>query len=366
MPPSPAAAARDPFFDNAKYLLIVLVVCGHNWAPLEAGIPLVKAVYSVVYLFHMPAFIVISGYFSRGFTGRPDQIRALISKVLVPYLIFQTAFSVLDSRLSGEAFFLHPTEPKYVLWFLVALVLWRITAPVWQAVRWPVAVAALVSLAAGLFPMGYDLALPRVLMFLPWFVLGLRLRPEHFHRLRAPAVRRLAPVVVLAAVAVAYGLADRIRPDWFNMQYDTGHLQVGVAEYLGIRLLLFVLSALLVVAFFALVPTRRTFFTALGAATMFPFLVHGLLVETAETYGFYDLLSRTGPASLAITAALAVALAFLLSSTPVRRLLRPVVEPRFPRLLTPTAPSPAPSPKPSPTPSPTPSSKVDGGRTEST
>lgn len=29
----PAHPARDPFFDNAKFLLIVLVVVGHNWYP---------------------------------------------------------------------------------------------------------------------------------------------------------------------------------------------------------------------------------------------------------------------------------------------------------------------------------------------
>ena len=85
-----------------------------------------------------------------------------------------------------------PTSPTYLCWFLIALFVWRLTTPIWNAVRHPVAIAVVVSLAAGTTVIGEDLALPRVLMFLPWFVLGLRLRPEHFARLRTRTARRVA------------------------------------------------------------------------------------------------------------------------------------------------------------------------------
>src|SRR5436309_770254 len=75
--PAPAATEprsrpkqRDPFFDNAKYLAIVLVAMGHSWERLLSESRTAEALYSVVYAFHMPAFIIISGYFSRSFTGR--------------------------------------------------------------------------------------------------------------------------------------------------------------------------------------------------------------------------------------------------------------------------------------------------------
>src|SRR5947209_6560895 len=65
-------SSRDPFFDNAKLLLVVFVVIGHNWYPLIGHSRAVKAAYMVVYAFHMPAFILLSGYFSRRFEARPD------------------------------------------------------------------------------------------------------------------------------------------------------------------------------------------------------------------------------------------------------------------------------------------------------
>ncbi|MGW0733877.1 acyltransferase family protein [Streptomyces sp. NPDC002851] len=326
-----AAASRDPFFDNSKFLLIALVVCGHSWSPVQHDIPAARALYSTVYLFHMPAFILICGYFSRGFAGRPEQLRALATKVLVPYLLFQTAYRGLERWIDGGPFEIQPTEPTYMLWFLLALCLWRLSAPLWQAVRYPVAIAVLVSLAAGTTRMGYDLALPRVLMFLPWFVLGLRLRPEYFARLRVPAVRRAAPVLFAATAAAAYWLAPHLNTDWFNMRDSNTDLGVSVPVYLGVRVLLFVLSGALVAAFFALVPTRTTRFTALGAVTMFPFLAHGLVIQTAEKYDLDVLAGQLGAGAAPLLAVTGLGLTLLLSSTPVRRVLRPLVEPRFRR-----------------------------------
>ncbi|MFM9370513.1 acyltransferase family protein [Streptomyces sp. Da 82-17] len=331
----PAPSQRDPFFDNAKFLLVVLVVIGHNWAVLVRDMETFKAAYTVVYLFHMPAFVLLCGLFSRGFTGTGPQIRALLARVLAPYLLFTVVYKALQTALYDVPFSLTPTEPVYLLWFLVALFLWRITAPVWRAVRFPVAIAVLVSLAAGLTGIGYELALPRVLMFLPWFVLGLRLRPEHFHRLRTPAVRVLAPLVLLAALVLAYARAPHINANWLYMRNNNAELHTGSLDYIAMRLGLFVVSAVLIAAFFALVPARRTAFTALGAATMFPFLVHGLLVQTGQAYGLYELLGGLGAPALLVLALYGAGVTVLLSSAPVRRALRPLVEPRFPGFLTP-------------------------------
>jgi hypothetical protein len=84
-PTAPApAGARDPYFDNAKYLAILLVAIGHAWTPLLSDSRAATALYMFVYAFHMPAFIMIAGYFSRSFTGRPDQLKRLITGIGAP------------------------------------------------------------------------------------------------------------------------------------------------------------------------------------------------------------------------------------------------------------------------------------------
>lgn len=350
------APERDSYFDNAKFLLVLLVVAGHTWSPLVDRMGAVKAAYLFVYAFHMPLFILLCGYFSRHFTATPAQIRKLITGVLLPYLLFETAYAAMYTLVWDEPFSVTPTDPRYLTWFLLALFLWRLTAPVWRAVRQPVAVAVLISLAAGLTSVGEELALPRVLQFLPWFVLGLRLRPEHFGALRTVLVRRVALLVLLGGAAGAYWLAPRVRTAWLLMNSTSGDLEVSPGRYLAVRLALFALTALLGAAFLALVPARATVFSLLGAVTLYPYLLHGLLVKTLQGAGGYDLLARGGLLVAALLTLLAMVVAVLLCGVPVRRALGPLVEPRLPRWLwarpeepgpEPAAPASAPPSKPS-------------------
>jgi hypothetical protein len=71
---------RDAFFDNAKYLAIVFVAMGTPGNRSRATAEC-RALYMVVYSFHMPAFILISGYFSRSFDMRPDRLKRLVTGV---------------------------------------------------------------------------------------------------------------------------------------------------------------------------------------------------------------------------------------------------------------------------------------------
>ncbi|MFF4183935.1 acyltransferase family protein [Streptomyces sp. NPDC001691] len=346
VPPAPAPDRR-PFFDNAKFLLIALVALGHSWeqvfTPHTEGL---RALHNLVYGFHMPAFILLSGYFSRSFTGRPDQIRRLLTGVLAPYLIFETIYTFVYHWVRGTELVVTPTSPTYLLWFLIALFVWRLTTPIWNAVRYPVALSVVVSLAAGTTVIGEDLALPRVLMFLPWFVLGLRLTPEHFARLRTRTARRIAVPVFLGAFALAYRLSPDPSDDWLSMDVGDGALHVSPVRYLLLRLALFAVSALLVGSFLALVPGRRMWITALGAVTLYPYLLHGIAIRVAEHYGFFRAVRESGLAGQLVLSGLAVGVVVLLSTPPVRALARPLVEPRLPRMLVPRAQVPAPATAP--------------------
>ncbi|MER6694882.1 acyltransferase family protein, partial [Streptomyces minutiscleroticus] len=179
VPGTRPAGQRDAFFDNAKYLAIVLVAVGHVWEPLTDQSRTAEALYMVVYTFHMPAFIVISGYFSRGFDGSPKRIRRLVTGVAVPYIVFETAYSLFKRWADDDP--AHPVsllDPWYLTWFLVALFVWRLTTPLWRIVRWPLPIALAVAVLASVSPdIGDDLDLQRVLQFLPFFVLGLCLGP---------------------------------------------------------------------------------------------------------------------------------------------------------------------------------------------
>lgn len=327
----PRVRARDPYFDNAKFLLVVLVVIGHNWYPLIGHSRAVKAAYLALYTFHIPAFILLSGYFSGSFEARPEQVRKLIKTVLLPYLIFESFYLAVVAYTDGHKLNFDLTYPSYLCWFLIALFVWRLTAPVWRAMPQPLLISVLVSVIAGLMNVSTDLALSRVLQFLPWFVAGLAMRPAHFQRLRRPVVRIGATAALLVSLPVAYLLAPWANADWLSMEWGADELKVGRWEYVAIRITLFAAGAVLVAAALAVMPGRKLWFTALGTMTMYPYLLHGLIVKIAQGNGLYGRVADIGPpAFLGLTVG-AVALAVALTTPPVRKVTRWAVEPSFPR-----------------------------------
>ena len=322
---------RDAFFDNAKYLAIVLVAMGHSWDLLKGDSRTTEGLYLFVYAFHMPAFVIISGHFSRNFDLRPDRVKRLIAGVVVPYLVFQTVYSLFDLA-AGDApnppFSL--IDPLYLTWFLLALFIWRLTTPLWRVVRHPLTLALVIAALASASPgMGGALDLQRVLQFLPFFVLGLRLRPEHFHVMRRREIRILSVPVVLGALAVAYWAAGAgLDTGW--LYHDSGARQNGEPWWAGpvVTAGLFGVSVLLTACFLAWVPHRRMWFTALGAGTLYGYLLHGLLIKGVGYAGWFHTYGwlHSAPGEVAVTV-IAAAVVTALCTAPVRRVFRWAVEP---------------------------------------
>ncbi|OIJ68993.1 acyltransferase family protein [Streptomyces mangrovisoli] len=322
---------RDAFFDNAKYLAIVLVAVGHAWEPLLAGNRALTGLYLLVYAFHMPAFILISGYFSRGFDAAPRRVRRLVTGVVVPYVVFEVAYTFY-TRWTDQAWDrpVSLMEPLYLTWFLAALFVWRLTTPLWRGLRHPVPVALLVAMLATLSPsIGKDLDFQRVLQFLPYFVLGLCLEPEHFRRVRTRRMRIVAVPVFAAALAAAYLLVGVVRTSWLYHRDSAPAL--GEPAWYGplTTLALFAVSLLLVACFLAWVPARRTWFTVLGAGTLYGYLLHGFVAQGAKFWGWYDPAWVHGAVGALTVTAVAAAVVTVLCTPPVRRVLRFAVEPEL-------------------------------------
>ncbi|MFF8911863.1 acyltransferase family protein [Streptomyces sp. NPDC015032] len=330
-PPAAAPAKkRDAYFDNVKYLAIVLVAVAHAWEPVMDGSRATRALYMVAYTFHMPAFIIISGYFSRSFDLSAAKVKRLITGVAVPYVVFETAYSLFKRYADNSPDQpISLLDPWYLTWFLVALFIWRLTTPLWQALRHPLPVALVIAVLASFSPtIGDDLDLQRVLQFLPFFVLGLRLKPEHFQLVRRREVRMCALPLFAGALALAYWVAPRIQLGWF---YRSNSAQeMGAPWWSGavMTLVLFGCALLLTIGFLSWVPRRPMWFTVLGAGTICGYLLHGFLIKGAGYAGVFDAYDwLSAPAGLVLVSLVAAGAVTLMCTPPVRRVLRAVTEP---------------------------------------
>ncbi|MCO6004831.1 acyltransferase family protein [Actinoallomurus purpureus] len=325
--PAPGRRRRDPFFDNAKFLAIVLVVAGHSIVDLR-DVRLAHALYLFVYTFHMPVFIVITGYFSRNFTFSGGKARKLITNLGVPYVVFETAYSTYHWAVGSSDFEISLLDPYYLTWFLMALFMWRLSTPVWQQIRWPVAVAVGVSLLAGMSDLPDDLEMNRVFGLVPFYVLGLMLKQEHFDLLKRPKARVLGALTLLAGFAFTLFVADRhMATEWVYWRSGNAALHVGNLTGSAMRLALMTAAIVLVAAFLTLVPGRQTWFTGLGGATLYAYLLHGFFTKLMEYMGWYDAaFLHTIPGVLG-TAATGAVLATLLCTPPVRTVMHWALEP---------------------------------------
>jgi fucose 4-O-acetylase-like acetyltransferase len=233
-------------------------------------------------------------------------------------------------------------DPWYLTWFLVALFVWRLTTPLWKAVRRPLPLALVIAMLATVSPeIGDDLDLQRVLQFLPYFVLGLCLRPEHFQRVRTRAVRVLSVPVFAGALLVGWWAVPRMDTAWFYHRDSAQEL--GAPWWSGPLMVLAMMgcSLLLTACFFSWVPGRRTWFTALGAGTLYGYLLHGFVVKAGDFYGWFDHRWLHEPLGEVFVTLIAGAVVTLLCTGPVRRVFRFAMEPEMKWAFRPEAAGPA-------------------------
>lgn len=325
--PAPARE-REPFWDNAKGVLVTFVVLGHAIQPsAAAGVVLADVLYRVVYLFHMPAFVFVTGVLTAELTAR--RAGRLVTTVLVPYVIFQVLQTIEVSVLRGRWAGVHLLDPRWTLWFLLALVVWRLSAPLWLALRPAVAIAGAVGVAilSGLEPgVTSTLGLDATLGFLPFFVLGLVLRRqgEMLLRPRRPWVVAGAGAVVVGAVLVTLVTRHEISRRVLQLGFRPQVMDAGLAVELAVRVALLAGATALTAAALVLIPRRRTVFASVGLASMTVYLLHPLVLTPLR-----DGRLAGGTVVAVLTMAAAVGLALLLSSRPVVAAARPLVEPSW-------------------------------------
>ncbi|WP_369199985.1 acyltransferase family protein [Streptomyces sp. PU-14G] len=327
----PAAKQRDPFFDNAKYLTIVLVGIGHAWDPLREDSRTAEALYFVLYTFHMPAFIIISGYLSRSFEGKPKQVQRLVTGVVVPYLAIQFVYTFFMRWANDDPDReFHFQEPGFALWFLCALFVWRLTTPLWKSLRWPMPVALAIGAAASVTPsIGGDLNLMRIGQFLPFFVLGLQLQPRHFQLVKRKEARYIAVPVTLCAMVFAYWAVPRMSKAWFL--HDKAAADMGVPSWAGavMYLALFGCGLVMTACFLSWVPRRHMWFTVLGAGTLYAYLLHIFFIQGSRQFDWYEMDWVDHPLSRVAITVLAAVMMTVLCTPWVTRLFKFAIEPKM-------------------------------------
>ncbi|MCM3667556.1 acyltransferase family protein [Mesobacillus maritimus] len=317
---------RDYFFDNAKFILIFFVVFGHLIQSFIHENEIVYTLYKVIYTFHMPAFILVSGFFARGFYQK-GYIKKIAKKLILPYLIFQLIYSIFYYFLYNESSIaIDPLNPHWSLWFLISLFFWHIM--LFGFSRLKPAVGLSLALAIGLGVGYFDwisnyLSLSRTFVFFPMFLLGFYLTKENVQMLTRPPFRIIA-VIPFVASFIFYSSFPDISYQWLFGSKSYSALETTETIGMMIRLGLYILSTIMVFSFLAIVPKSKFFFTSLGRNTLYVYLLHGFFIRIFRESEVPHYLSYTE--NIVLLAALSFLLTLLLSSKLATAVAQPFIE----------------------------------------
>ncbi|MGJ9458247.1 acyltransferase family protein [Oceanobacillus sp. CF4.6] len=315
---------RNPFFDNAKVLLIFLVVFGHIIQPFVEGSKEMNTLYTWIYTFHMPAFILLAGFFAKG-SGNKDYMLNLAKKLLIPYLIFQVLYTIYYFFIGKAGWQADIFYPHWSLWFLLSLFSWHILLYWFKKipVAMSISIAVIIGLIVGYFgEIGHTFSLSRTFVFFPFFLIGFWLTEKQVMWIKHRAVK-ITSVIVMAGMAFAIYYLPKINSGW--LLASKSYSDLGMESYGGIaRLLVYMTAAIMIVSILSWVPKKNLgWITKLGTRTLYVYLLHGFFVQYIRQHNLFEVNHVFDVLGLAAISALIVV---ILSSKPVLGLWQPFIE----------------------------------------
>lgn len=276
---------RNERMDSVKFWLIFLVILGHVLEIFQ--IPENKVIWNWIFLFHMPLFIFISGYYSSKKSIK--KMAASIWKIAEPLILFQFIALVLWEESISLTTIL---TPWWILWYLLSLIYWRLILQVIPEsilgnAKLILPTAFGISILAGFLPFDVFLSIQRTFSFMPFFFLGYYMKNKNIflpQRYRPLCLLFIIIAFVIPLFCPQY-LGNLRHADPYDSYYDAFK-----------RLFAFCLSIPMSLAFLN-VCINKSWFARQGRFTMQYYLYHSLIIVWGTT-PFMIIMHKFGITSL--------------------------------------------------------------------
>ncbi|ASA19970.1 acyltransferase family protein [Paenibacillus donghaensis] len=328
-------ARGETFFLNLRFMLIVTVFVGNAIEPLIGNMSGLHSLYLWIFSFHMPLFVLVTGYFARKSLTGTAGCKVLL-QLATQYLIFQSLYSLLDVSLFHVSNIHHSFfAPYLLLWFLASHACWRLL--MLGMGRWStgaqITFAVTAGVAVGYLQLdGVWFSISRTFVFLPFFVIGYHFSFGMFVKWVQKYVKIAAAAFSVLIFAVLAAIGSEFPLGWLygSMTY----MQLEAIEwYAGLyRLAVYALQITASLAFLGWVPYQVSRMTDWGRRTLYVFLLHGFIVRLAAVSGLYAYIGNA--AGTVVLLLCAILSTVLLAQPGVKHLLHPLVEPSVDWMIT--------------------------------
>ncbi len=332
---TPLLKQRDSWYDNAKAFLIVCVVIGHlangSFSTVTSW---VLALQEFIYVFHMPAFMIITGRFAKKRVDNGDWV-SVVNKVVVPYVLCQTlmlpVYTAFDSAPKNFNYF----YPLFGLWYFMNIAVYTIITTHLKKIKYLfplsfIAVAVICFLPNALYG-GFH----RLVTYYPFFLFGYYTQKYDFSFCKKIPFRLLS-YILFCAMGI-YVLINQWDVNFevlcLNKPFSVvaAKMEWTILETACHYVLRYILGFVSFFMVLGMVPTKRMFFTYVGENSSYVYVIHCfLIIILRKIDGNHDILRvLTDKWRLLAYCFSGVPIAFVLASKPIRKLFRFLVEPDF-------------------------------------
>ena len=269
---------REYKYDNIKFILIFLVVFGHMIENVEK----LNSLYLIIYSFHMPVFVFVSGYFAKG--NRKSIIRPIII-----YAIFETIYFLIYKFILHEQIVINYLQPIWILWYIFALAIWNSLLVIVKKLKTTkniyayiiVAFAFLLSLICGYIDeIGYFLSLSRIVTFFPFFLLGYFSKNTNIGIVKKDD-KNDKKICFIAIICIIYFISiPSINRIWLygSYSYRNGGYNIIFKFFSSL------FSLCMIFVFNNFVSNKETLISIAGKNTLFIYLLHGIIIKILFFY----------------------------------------------------------------------------------
>ena len=306
-----SSSKRVAFFDNAKGMLILLVVIGHLLTFMPNNSSALTSTATIwIYSFHMPLFLFIGGIFaSKSYNERNEYRGENFLFYMALCLIFVLLSLVATVAMGGDEgfnFFNQANSP----WYLWVMAIYVLLVPLFSRIKAGVMLPILIAIAlCSGFWLNSDnrtlFACAKLIVYCPIFAAGcyiglpraMRIQERLFDSNKVWIVRIAALAVLVAWFVFLYQLDPekaivfkRMSTAWNEFDIMADSLGDSAWLFIALRLGFYVWSAAIGIAFMLIAPKSRCFLSRWGEHSLQIYILHIIVIRIMSHCGLFEYL----------------------------------------------------------------------------
>lgn len=296
---------RSFYIDNLKGILIIFVIIGHL-IPKSISFPL-DGIYAFIYMFHMPFFILISGYLSKHYEKQTKKAFSFLVLYYILSFLFNIYYTnevyISLSNIKNIKFnldlFLQPfIAHSYSDWYLAVLFALRILCPAIIHLKHYVIFSFIICFITSLLDID-NYTMRRTLMLLPFFIVGFYLNKYKYEDIRKNLIKWQKAFGLIGLICIGFCLfivlLKKMTEDIKMSIFTFGGTVLDNDIFSNLETIIYstcylIISFALIYAISCLVKNKECFLTQIGKNSLCVYFIQGFITLAIRQHIIKDLL----------------------------------------------------------------------------